>query len=177
MSHVYQLLNAYSGVLVKFFTDYPLAAALVTLLGVGVFLLLQQEWRKGQTKSNFFIVLLGWLVLVPILGFAVTILGKVWAVIEAAVIWFGEVLGSVGQVYQRHPYMVLTIVGLGTLYYISWSWWPRWPRVIKSRLLKLLFVLLAAIVALELASPLADLISPSGTKTSVQSAGDQKKAH
>jgi len=78
MTHIYQLLNLWRELIAKFFSDYPLAAALVTLLAIGVFLLLQSEWRKGKLLSNLLLVFLGWLVLVPILGFAVTVLGKVW---------------------------------------------------------------------------------------------------
>ena len=175
MTHIYQLLNLWRELIAKFFSDYPLAAALVTLLAIGVFLLLQSEWRKGKLLSNLLLVFLGWLVLVPILGFAVTVLGKVWAFFETTVPWFAQVLGSTNHVYQRHPYLVLIIVGLGLAYYISWIWWPKRPRLIRGRYLKLLFVFVAIVIAVQIASPLADLIKPHATPTPQAGSGGPVK--
>jgi len=176
MAHLYQLMNTWRELIVKFFSDYPLAAALVTLLAIGVFFLLQGEWRKGKTISNLLLVFIGWLALVPILGFAVTVLAKVWGFLETTVPWFGEVLGSTYRVYQHHPYLVLIIVGVGILYYISWAWWPKRPRFVRSRALKLLFVFVAIVIAVQVASPLADLISPSASAASQSAGSDSKKS-
>ncbi len=52
MTSIYEFLNGWRELITKVFGEYPLAAALMTLLAVGMFFALQTEWRREQTKSN-----------------------------------------------------------------------------------------------------------------------------
>ena len=129
MTSIYEFLNAWRELITKVFGEYPLAAALMTLLAVGMFFALQTEWRRERTRSNILLVFVGWLVAVPILGFVMTVLGKVWEFIETTVPRVGKILGSFYHIYKSHPYMVLIILALGIVGYCVWNrWWPQQPE-------------------------------------------------
>jgi len=177
MTGIYEFLNAWRELITKVFGEYPLAAALMTLLAVGMFFALQTEWRRERTKSNILLVFVGWLIAVPILGFVMTVLGKVWEFIETTVPIVGKILGSFYHIYENHPYMVLIILALGIVGYFVWNrWWPERPEFLQNRALKSLCVVGAIVIVAHIASPIADLIRPQAAVTAQPASVDQKKA-
>jgi len=176
MTTIYEFLNAWRELIMKVFGEYPLAGALITLLAIGMFYGLQTEWRRGRMKSNLLLVFVGWLILVPILGLTMTVLSKVWEFIEAAVPILGTILSSSYHIYEHHPYLVLIILVIGIAGYFIWNrWWPRRPEFLQNRYLKILCVVVAIVVVVHIASPIANLFSPPGASQPANT--DQKKAH
>jgi len=177
MTSIYEFLNAWCELITKVFGDYPLAAALMTLLAVAMFFALQTEWRRERTKSNILLVFIGWLIAVPILGFLMTVLSKVWEFIETTVPIVGKILGSLYHIYKNHPYTVLIILALGIVAYFVWNrWWPDKPEFLQSRTLKILCVVAAIVIAVHIASPIADVIRPEAAVTAQPIGAGQKKA-
>ena len=177
MTSIYEFLNAWRELITKVFGEYPLAAALMTLFAVGMFFALQTEWRRERTKSNILVVFVGWLIAVPILGFVMTVLGKVWAFIETAVPIVGKSLGSFYHIYEHHPYMVLIILALGIVGYFVWNrWLPERPEFLHNRALKILCVVAAIVIVAHIASPIADLIRSQAVVTAQPASADQNKA-
>jgi len=178
MTTIYEFLNAWRELIAKLIGEYPLAAALVTIVALGVLYALQTEWRRGQLKSNLLIVLLGWLILVPIVGLVMTVLGKVWGFMEGVAPIVTTILGSFYHIYEHHPYLVLIILVLGVASFFVWSrWWPRRPEFIQNRYLRILCVVVAIVIVVHIASPIADVVSPPRTAISQPASADQKKAH
>jgi hypothetical protein len=174
MIGILEFLNAWRELIIKVFSEYPFAAALITIVAIGVFYQLQTEWRRGQTASNLPMVLLGWLIAVPIVGFAMKVLGKVWEFIEGAVPVVTKILGSFYRIYEHHPYLVLIILALGTAGYFVWN--RLWPEFVQNRYLRIACVVAGIVVAAHIASPIADLFSPTATATSQPAPADQKRA-
>jgi hypothetical protein len=140
------------------FGDYPLAAALLTLAALGLFFHLQKTMRRGRTATNALIALLAWAVAVPILGTVLTILSKAWEFVEAVVPALARVSGSLYGIYSRHPILVAVLVLLAVVAYFVWGrWWPRfWP----NRTLRIAALVAGVILAAHIASPIADLFTP-----------------
>lgn len=177
MTSIYEFLNAWRELITKVFGEYPLAAAIVTLLAVVLFFELQTEWRRERTKSNILLVFVGWLIAVPIVGLVMTVLGKVWGFIETTVPIVGEILGSFYHIYEHHPYMVLIILALGIIGYFVWNhWWPARPQFLQNRVLKVLCVVAAIVIAAHIAGPIADLVHPQAAVTAQPASAGQKKA-
>ena len=173
MGTIFEFLNLWRELITKVFTEHTLAASLVTIFAVGAFYVLQQEMRRGKKISNLLIVFVGWAILVPIVGFVMTVLGKVWTAIEVALPIAARVLGSFYRIYEHHPYLVLIIIVLGVISNFVWKRW--WPKVIPSRVLRVACVVIGTIVVAHIASPIADLVAPSPVPGSTPSKDEQKK--
>src|SRR5205085_10173597 len=87
----------------EMFKKYPLPAAVVTLAAVLVFMALQRERNPNKDNQtsviHAFLVLLGWAIIVPIIGTILNI-----------VVWIAKALLSaltfLYTSYQRHPLFV-----------------------------------------------------------------------
>jgi hypothetical protein len=177
MTTIYEFLNAWRELIIKVFGEYPLAAALITILAIGMFYGLQTEWRRGRLKSNLLLVFVGWLIAVPIVGLAMTILSKVWEFIEGATPIVTNILGSFYHIYAHHPYLVLIILVLGIVGYFFWNhWWPRRPEYLQNRHVRILCVVACIVIVAHVASPIADLCGPKAPAASQPPGTDQKKA-
>src|SRR5215213_9805530 len=92
MTAVIGFLKDWATLIGEVFAKYSLAAALLTAIAVGVFVILEKhrnEARETQTSViHAFVTLLGWLIAVPVLGFlfdaAAKILEIAMAVVAAA---------------------------------------------------------------------------------------------
>jgi hypothetical protein len=177
MGGIYDFFNTWRELIIKIFVEYPLAAAVMTLLAIGIFFALQTAWRRERTESNLLLVFVGWLIAVPILGSVMAVLSGVWAFIEATFPILAAILGSFYHIYVRHPYMVLIILALGLAGYFVWNRrWPRRPQLIQNRAWRLLCVLAGIVVLVHIASPIADLFSSKADATAQPVGTDQKKA-
>lgn len=159
METIVSVITAWKDLLVKVFGEYPLAGSLVTLLAIGVFIVLERQLRPGRTATNVFLVILGWAVAVPIAGLLLTIAGKVWSVVETTIPFLGRVIGSLYDIYARHPLLVLCILLLAVIAYFAWKRW--WPAVWPNRAARVLALFAVTVVLAHIASPIADLLGPS----------------
>ncbi|HYW39025.1 MAG TPA: hypothetical protein VE957_13000, partial [Terriglobales bacterium] len=113
-----------------------------------------------------------------IVGLVMTVLGKVWGFMEGVAPIVTTILGSFYHIYEHHPYLVLIILVLGVASFFVWSrWWPRRPEFIQNRYLRILCVVVAIVIVVHIASPIADVVSPPRTAISQPASADQKKAH
>lgn len=158
MSAVVDFVVSWKDLITKVFGEYPLAAAIFTLAAVGVFFGLEREWRKGKTPTNLMAVFIGWAIVVPIGGWVLSILGKVWSVIESTVPIITTVIGSLYRIYEKHPIVVLSIMGVALVAYPIWKW--RFAKFLPNRALRISLLVVGVIVATHIASPIADLFSP-----------------
>ena len=75
MELIFDVLGKIGGAIASFYADHPLAAALVTIVAIGVFWKLM-GWDKTpdfsdqrKVAKNGLLVLMGWAIAVPILDF------------------------------------------------------------------------------------------------------------
>jgi hypothetical protein len=155
---ILSVIGEWKDLFVKVFTEYPLAAALLTIVAVGVFFWLEETQAKNRTTINATVVLLCWAVAVPLLGFVLIILEKIWDFLEAILPWLARTSGSFYAIYARHPILVSVLVLLGIVSYLAWSVW--WPRVWPNRYVRIAAVISAVVLVAHITSPIADLLAP-----------------
>lgn len=158
MDSIISAISTWKDLIIKVFGQYPLPGALVTLLAIGAFFHLEQKERPGKAPTNILIVLLGWSILVPLVGLALTMLGKIWDFIEAVVPIITKVLGSFYAIYDKHPYLVLSLCGVAIIAYFVWLRW--WPKVLPSTPLRVLTLAATTVITAHIASPIANALSP-----------------
>jgi hypothetical protein len=156
MRTMVDFLNAWRELIIKVFTEHTLAASLVTILAVLAFLWIRR--RRGSWRpTDLLILLAAWAVLVPILGFLMTVFGKAWAAFEVMLAFVPPVLGSFYRIYDHHPYLILTIIALGTISYFVWERW--WPKVLPKRVWRLVCIAICVVVIAHIVSPIADRVA------------------
>ena len=164
MDAVLSVVNAWKDLIIKVFGQYPLAAALITLVAVGAFFLLEKTIRPKQAPTNILLVLLGWAVAVPVLGGLLWLLGEVWDLVKAIAPPVASALSSLFSIYQKHPFLVLSLVGIAILAYFAWKRWR--PNVLPSRSLRFLSLAIAVTLVAHVLSPIVEYVTPESTVTS-----------
>lgn len=156
MGSIVDFIASWKDLIVKVFGEHPLAAALVTLVAVAVFVALDRGPRKGKRPSTLLMTLGGWAVAVPILGFVMTVLGKLWAFVEKAVPFLAGILGSVYKIYEKHPLIVLVLICAGVIGFFVWKWWR--PNFWPNRGVRVVALAAAVVLAVHIVGPIADLL-------------------
>ncbi len=150
----------------ELFMIYPLSGAILSILAILAFPYLQKEKRPGKKTSNILIIFVGWAISVPIVALILTVLGKLWSLIETVIPFISTFISSLYDKYEKHPILVISIVILSILAFFVWNRW--WPRVFPENFVKIICILLGALILIYISSPIADLIVPSeGSSTSV----------
>jgi hypothetical protein len=139
------------------FTVHTLGAAVLTIAAIGVLIVLIKEYRPFGVLINAGIVLLAWLVAITLLPLAMTRGASAVATLDTTLPIAYRFAGYLYGIYERHPLMVLVIVGVGTTAFFlrqSWpfrlSWWP----------VRAVCTLLGVAFLVHIAAPIADLIEP-----------------
>src|SRR5215470_11369286 len=114
MNSTVKFVSAWPDLIARAFTDHTLAFAIVTIAAIGIFVVLQRELRPYHAATNLAYVATGWLVLVSVLVFIMQGLRAGWAAVEGATPFIGRFSAYMYGIYERHPILVLVIVGLGT---------------------------------------------------------------
>src|SRR2546421_415868 len=126
MTAIIDFFVKWAALISEMFKKYPLPAAVVTLAAVLVFVQLQKERNPNKDNKtsviNAFLVLLGWAIIVPIIG---TILDVVVWIAKALLSALSFLYGA----YQKHPLFVLGAVVTAVIAYLIWEWRvkPRQP--------------------------------------------------
>lgn len=136
------------------FSEHSLAVTFVTVAAVGIFVLLQQEWRPHALATNVALVAGGWLVAVSALAFVMALLGEGWRVLEQAAPFAARLSAYLYGICERHPVLALAIVGAGTtLFFLR----RAWPLVLAWAPVRALCATFGVALAIHVAGPIADL--------------------
>jgi hypothetical protein len=141
----------------KAFTEHTLGAAVITIAAMGIFIVLHKEYRPFGLLTNAGVVLLGWLIAITALPFAMSSGAAGVATLDTTLPVASRIAGYFYGIYERHPIMVLVITGIGSTFYFlrqSWpfrlSWWP----------VRAACTILGVVALVHVSAPIADLIEP-----------------
>src|SRR3954470_13336150 len=141
----------------KAFTEHTLGAAVLSIAAIGIFIVMQREYRPFGLLTNAGIVLLGWLVGITVLPMGMSSAAAAVATLDTTLPVAFRIAGYFYAIYERHPMMVLVIVGVGTTAYFlrqSWpfrlAWWP----------VRGACTVLAVLVLVHVSAPIADVVEP-----------------
>jgi hypothetical protein len=165
MGAILHMINSWRELIIAVFTNYPLAGALVTLAGVGAFFWLE-ELRPKHRPVNFALVLFGWAIAVPILGWILSAIGEIYSGTKTVLSILGQMTSSLYGIYSRHPILSIVVLFIGIASYFVWAW--RWPYIVNNRLLRLTGVAVGTVLTLYIVSPLPDFLLPETKEYSVE---------
>ena len=137
------------------FTEHTLAAAVVTIAALGIFVLLQQEWRPHRLVTNIWFVAVGWLVSVSVLVPALAWLRRSWRMFESALPLAAKLFAYLYAICERHPIVALVIVGAGTTAYFLRR---AWPAAVSWAPVRAVCAVLGVALLIHIAGPIADLV-------------------
>lgn len=160
-----RLVAAWHDLVSRAFAEHTLAAAVVTIAAIGIFVVLQQELRPYRLATNAAYVALGWLVSISVLVYVMAALRRGWALLENALPVAARLSGYLYGIVERHPILALVIVGAGTTAYFLERLWPRpvcWGPV------RALCAVFGIALAIHVAGPIADLVGVEPPKPAVR---------
>lgn len=160
-----RLVASWHDLVSKAFTEHTLASAVVTIAAIGIFVVLQQEWRPYRLATNAAYVALGWLASVSVLAYVMAALRRGWALLEQALPVAARVSAYLYGIVERHPILALVIVGAGTTAFFLERLWPRsvsWAPV------RAIGAVCGIALAIHIAGPIADLVAAEPPKAAVR---------
>jgi hypothetical protein len=155
MDAVVNFISSWPVLIQRAFTEHSLIVGFVTVAAIGIFVLLQQEWRPNSLVTNIAFVAGGWLITVSSLVFVMAALRKGWRVVEQALPFAAKLSGYLYGICERHPVLTLAIVGAGTtIFFLK----RAWPIVIAWGPIRAVCALFGIGLAIHIAGPIADLV-------------------
>jgi hypothetical protein len=146
------------------FTEHTLGAAVLTIAAIGIFIVLIKEYRPFGLLTNAGVVLLVWVIAVTLLPLGMSHGAAAVATLDTTLPVAYRFASYLYGIYERHPIMVLVIVGVGTTVFFlrqSWpfrlAWWP----------VRALCTVLGVAVLVHVSAPIADLIEPAAAIAAV----------
>jgi len=137
------------------FSEHTLVVAFITVAAVGVFVLLQQEWRPYSLPSNIAFVAGGWLIAVSCVVYVMAAARKGWTVVEQALPFAAKLSAYLYGICERHSMLALGIVGVGTLAFFLRR---AWPMVLAWAPIRAVCTVVGVVLAIHIAGPIADLV-------------------
>lgn len=160
-----RMVAAWHDLVSKAFSEHTLAAAVITIAAIGIFVVLQQELRPYRLATNAAYVALGWLVSVSVLVYVMAALRQGWALLEDALPVAARLSAYLYGIVERHPILALVVVGAGTTAYFLERLWPRpvsWGPV------RALCAIFGVALVIHVAGPIADLVAAEPPKPKPQ---------
>src|SRR5688572_8045878 len=114
MDAVVNLISSWPVLIQRAFSEHALVVVFLTVAAVGIFVILQQEWRPSSLVTNIAFVAGGWLIAVSSVVFVMAVLRKGWRVLEQAMPLAAKLAAYLYGICERHPILALAIVGVGT---------------------------------------------------------------
>lgn len=149
------------------FVEHTLAAALMTLVGVGAFIHLEKGNRfrdTTQAVKNSFLVLIGWAITVPILGWLLDILRSV----------LGVSLNIISFLYEKFEQQPILVICLAVICAVAPIAWTKIKRIRTPSLpVHIAASVILTLVLTALLVPIFNLFTPEGSE---QSATQQSHA-
>lgn len=155
MDAVLNFLSSWPALIQRAFTEHSLAVAVISVAAVGIFVLLQQEWRPQSLLTNVAFAAGGWLIAISALAFVLRALGKGWRMVEQALPFAAKLSAYLYGICERHPILALAIVGTGTTAFFLRR---AWPRVVAWAPLRAACAVFGVALAIHIAGPIADLV-------------------
>src|ERR1700730_1250561 len=123
MSEIYKFVGEWKDLIIKLYTEYPLAAAIITLTAVIAFVLFERSKHPWPPPVlDMIIAFVAWAVLIPIVGFLFSAVVKVGSILAAGASFVWRVLSFIFDVYQVHPLFVLILAVLAAALCGIWHW-------------------------------------------------------
>ena len=156
MDTVLKVATAWPELISRAFTEHTLAFAIVSIAAIGIFIVLQRELRPYALVTNIAFVFAGWLIAVTMLVAVMAGLRQAWALVGSATPFVARLSGYLYAIYERHPIMVLVIVGLATTsYFLRQSW----PTAVSWGPIRAACVVVAIGLLVHVSAPIADLVT------------------
>ena len=84
MDAIVNFVSSWPTLVQRAFSEHMLVVAFITVAALGIFVLLQQEWRPYSLPSNVAFVAGGWLIAVSCVVYVMAAARKGWTVVEQA---------------------------------------------------------------------------------------------
>lgn len=156
MDAIINFVSSWPVLIQRAFTEHSLAVAVITVAAVGIFVVMQQEWRPYSLTTNIAFVAGGWLVSVSMLVFVMKALRKGWTMLEQALPFAAKLSNYLYGICERHPILALAIVGAGTTAYFLKR---PWPLLVSWGPVRALCAIVGTALAIHIAAPIADLVN------------------
>lgn len=114
MEFIYNIISTWAGAIVTAFEQHLFISAIFTLVAIGAFTYLEK--KNKDTLKNLFIVLLGWLIIVPILGTFLDITSWVISFIGKII----DLLVATYKHFESQPIWVLGYLLVSLILYVIW---------------------------------------------------------
>ena len=155
MDAIVNFVSSWPSLVQRAFSEHTLVVAFLTVVALGIFVLLQQQWRPYSLPSNLAFVAGGWLIAVSSVVFVMAWVRKGWAVVEQALPFAAKLSAYLYGISERHPLLALGIVGLGTLVFFLRR---AWPLVLRFAPIRAACAVVGVALAIHVAGPIADLV-------------------
>src|ERR1041384_5132273 len=155
MDAIVNFVSSWPTLVQRAFSEHILAVALLTVVALAVFVLLQQEWRPYSLPSNLAFVAGGWLIAGSSLVYVMAFAHKGWRMLEQAMPFAAKLSAYTYGICERHPIVALAIVGVGTMIFFLKR---AWPVVVKWTPIRAVCTAFGIVVAIHVAGPIADMV-------------------
>ena len=163
MDAIVNFVSSWPTLVQRAFSEHMLVVVFITVAAIGLFILLQQEWRPYSLPSNIAFVAGGWLIAVSCVVYVMAAARKGWTLVEQAMPFAAKLSAYLYGICERHPMLALGIVGVGTLALFLRR---AWPTVLRFAPIRAVCTAIGIVLAIHVAGPIADLVDgePVGTR-------------
>jgi hypothetical protein len=128
----------------------------ISIAAIGILVVLQKEYRPYRLWTNAAFVFLGWVVAITALPAVMVGFRDGLKALEPAAPWVHRIARYLYGIYERHPLLVLVIVGLGaTFYFLKQSW----PTQVSWGPVRAVCAVFGSVLIVHIAGPIADLVA------------------
>jgi hypothetical protein len=151
-----KLVNAWYDLVVKAFTEHTLGTAVISIAAIGILVVLQKEYRPYRLWTNAAFVFLGWVISISALPAVMVGFAEGMKTVKEAAPWASRIAAYLHGIYERHPLLVLVIVGLGaTFFFLKQSW----PLQLSWGPIRTVCTVFGIVLMVHITGPIADLIA------------------
>ena len=155
MDAIVNFVSSWPTLVQRAFSEHMLVVVFISVAAIGIFILLQQEWRPYSLPSNLAFVAGGWLIAVSCVVYVMAAARKGWTVVEQALPFAAKLSAYLYGICERHPMLALGIVGVGTLALFLRR---AWPVVLRFAPIRAVCTVVGIVLAIHIAGPIADLV-------------------
>jgi len=172
MDAIVNFISAWPMLIQRAFSEHTLVVAFITVAAIGVFVLLQQEWRPNSLITNIAFIVGGWLIAVSCVVFVMSFARKGWRLLEQAMPFAAKLSAYLYGICERHPMLALAIVGVGTTMFFLRR---AWPMVVRWAPIRAVGTVFGIALAIHVAGPIADMVDgePLGAHFAAKSGRDK----